>query len=267
MQLHFLATRRWAAAFALLAFFGASACRPGSVENNSSKEDTTDVAEHRDIISTETNVFSQHGEEVLIRDFFQDRKNGFFLDVGCAWPVHYSNTYYLEKELGWSGIGVDAIADHARRWRNRRPHSKFFDFIVTDHSGDLESFYRTESGELLGISTLTPRAALGRKHEWEEIHVRTITLTDLLDQNGVSKIDLLSMDIEGAELIALAGFDINRFEPELVVVEVHAAARAPVQEYFSAHGYERIERYDSYDEYNYYFTPKRRQLPNDLFSR
>lgn len=263
MQLHFLATRRWAAAFALLAFFGASACRPGSVENNSSKEDTTDVAEHRDIISTETNVFSQHGEEVLIRDFFQDRKNGFFLDVGCAWPVHYSNTYYLEKELGWSGIGVDAIADHARRWRNRRPRSKFFNFIVADHSEGVESFYRTESGELLGISTLTPRAALGRKHEWEEIHVRTITLTDLLDQNGVSKIDLLSMDIEGAELIALAGFDINRFEPELVVVEVHAVARAPVQEYFSAHGYERIERYDPYDVYNYYFTPKRRQLPNE----
>lgn len=262
MQSYFLPRRRWAAVFALLTSFGASACRPGSMESDSSTEDTTVVAEHRDIISTETNVFSQHGEEVVIRDFFQDRKNGFFLDVGCAWPVHYSNTYYLEKELGWSGIGVDAIADHARRWRNRRPRSKFFNFIVADHSEGVESFYRTESGEL-GISTLTPGAGLGRKSEWKEIKVRTITLTDLLDQNGVSKIDLLSMDIEGAELIALAGFNINRFEPELVVVEVHAVARAPVQEYFSAHGYERIERYDPYDVYNYYFTPKRRQLPNE----
>jgi len=263
MKSYFLPRRRWAAVFALLASFGASACRPGSVGNDSSKEDGTDVARRLDILSTEANVYSQHGEEVVIRDFFQDRKNGFFLDVGCAWPLHYSNTYYLEKELGWSGIGVDAIADHARRWRNRRPHSKFFNFIVTDHSGGVESFYRTERGELLGISTLTPGAGFGRKEDWEEIQVRTITLTDLLDQNGVSKIDLLSMDIEGAELFALAGFDINRFEPELVVVEVHANARAPVQEYFSAHGYERIERYYPHDEYNYYFTPKRRQLPNE----
>jgi FkbM family methyltransferase len=235
-----------------------SVCQPRSAEDEASE-----VAPYRDIISTETNIYSQHGEELVIRNFFQDRRNGFFLDVGCAWPVHSSNTYYLEKELGWSGIGVDAIADHARRWRNRRPNSKFFNFIVTDHSGGLESFYRTERGELLGISTLTPGASLGKKRKWKEIQVPTITLTDLLEQNGVLKIDLLSMDIEGAELLALAGFDIHRFAPELAVVEVHAAARKPVHEYFSSRGYERIERYDRYDQYNYYFTPKGRRVPDE----
>ena len=25
---------------------------------------------------------------------------GFFADVGCAWPVRNSTTYYLEKHLG-----------------------------------------------------------------------------------------------------------------------------------------------------------------------
>ena len=54
-----------------------------------------------DIVSTKENLYSQHGEELIIRDFFQDRRDGVFLDVGAAWPVHYSNTYYLESELGW----------------------------------------------------------------------------------------------------------------------------------------------------------------------
>jgi FkbM family methyltransferase len=254
---------RWATVFAFLTCFGASGCNPRSGEDSASAEEAPESKPYRNIIGTEANVYSQHGEELIIRDFFQDRRDGFFLDVGCAWPVHYSNTYYLEKELGWSGIGVDAIDDHARRWRNRRPNSKFVNFIVTDHSGGVESFYRTERGELLGIATLTPGAGLGKEEKWVEIQVPTITLTDLLDQNGVSKLDLLSMDIEGAELLALAGFDIHRFEPELVVIEVHAAAREPIQEFFSAHGYERIERYDLYDEYNYYFTPKRRRLPDE----
>ena len=263
MQTSFSSGCRLAAALAFLAHFGVSSCRPDSAEDGASHKESTEVAAYRNILSTETNIHSQHGEELIIRDFFQDRRDGFFLDVGCAWPVHYSNTYYLEKELGWSGIGVDAIADHARRWRNRRKNSTFVNFIVTDHSGGVESFYRTERGDLLGISTLTPRAALHKNAKWVEIQVPTITLTDLLDRHGVSKLDLLSMDIEGSEMLALAGFDIHRFEPELVVVEVHAASREPVQEYFSMHDYKRIERYDSYDPYNYYFTSKHRRLPGE----
>ena len=36
---------------------------------------------------TEENHYSQHGEELIIRHFFRDRREGFFLDVGCAHPV------------------------------------------------------------------------------------------------------------------------------------------------------------------------------------
>lgn len=212
----------------------------------------------RDIVGTEKNLYSQHGEELVIRDFFQDRRNGFFLDIGCAWPVANSNTYYLESELGWTGIAVDALDDYAPRWLKRRRGSKFFQFVVTDRSGETVTFYRPQDRKFLGVSTLTPDTALGAgKTKFEEIAVPTITLSDLLDRNGVSRIDLLSMDIEGHEPPALAGFDVNRFQPELVVIEAKAANRAPIMEYFTAHGYERIERYDAYDYVNYYFTPKR----------
>lgn len=205
----------------------------------------------RDILGTEQNQHSQHGEELLIRDFFQDRRNGFFLDVGCAWPVIYSNTYYLEKELGWTGIGVDALPDYEKRWRKRRPKSKFFNFAVTDQSGTIVSFHRTVRRDLLGISTLKPGH---HDVEYEEIQVPTITLDKLLHDNGVSKIDLLSMDIEGAELLALSGFDIDRFQPELAVVEVHGDTREPVNAYFRSHRYQRIDSYLAYDQANYYFS-------------
>jgi FkbM family methyltransferase len=208
----------------------------------------------KDILGTEKNNYSQHGEEVIIRDFFQDKRDGFFLDVGCAWPVENSNTYYLESRLGWRGIGIDALADYGPRWLKRRPKSLFFTNIVTDHSGTFETFYRTEDGELLGISTLTPGGPGRAKVAYREVQVPTITLNDLLDQNGVPAIDLLSMDIEGAETLALAGFDIERFKPALAVVEVHADTGPPILEYFAAHGYEKIERYSQHDYANYYFA-------------
>jgi FkbM family methyltransferase len=209
----------------------------------------------RDILGAEKNLYSQHAEEVVIRDFFQDRRNGVFLDVGCAWPVLYSNTYYLERELDWTGIGVDGLPDYGPRWKKRRPGSRFFNFIVTDHSDTTESFYRTVRRDLLGISRLSKEEKSHRRVRYEEIRVPTITLTQLLERNGIAKIDLLSMDIEGAETLALAGFDVERFQPELAVIEVHANTRAPVLDYFQSHRYHAIERYRDFDQVNYYFTP------------
>jgi hypothetical protein len=69
------------------------------------------------------------------------------------------------------------------------------------------------------------------------------------------------MDIEGAELIALAGFDIERYRPDLACVEAKPMNREPLQEYFDAHGYSRLERYLKHDPFNYYYRPKKRPLP------
>lgn len=80
------------------------------------------------------------------------------------------------------------------------------------------------------------------------------TLTDLLDREGVTKVDLVSMDIEGHELKALQGFDIERFQPELLVVE---GQRPPVRKYFEDHGYEQIDRYLEMDRGNRYFQRKK----------
>src|SRR5262245_58799650 len=48
--------------------------------------------------------YSQGPEEWLIRDFFQDQRDGVFVDVGAYEPIKWSNTYRLERDLGWSGV-------------------------------------------------------------------------------------------------------------------------------------------------------------------
>ncbi len=79
---------------------------------------------------------------MIIRDFFQDRRGGFFVEIGCAWPIKNSNTYYLEKHLGWSGIGVDGLPDFAPGWKKHRPGSTFLNFLVSDRSDTKETFYK-----------------------------------------------------------------------------------------------------------------------------
>jgi FkbM family methyltransferase len=206
-------------------------------------------------------LYSQGPEERLIRDFFAERRGGFFLDVGAADPIRFSTTYYLEHHLGWSGIGVDALPQYAGPWREHRPRSRFFQYLVSDHSDTVEPFYETDFEGFRGLSsTQKDRRFRDLRVSAHEIRVPTITLTRLLDEQGVESIDFLSMDIEEAEPQALAGFDIERFAPELVMVEASPSIRSLLLDYFGSHGYERIEAYLAVDPTNWYFArPGRRE--------
>jgi hypothetical protein len=76
-----------------------------------------------------------------------------------------------------------------------------------------------------------------------------------LTQEGITKIDFLSMDIELAEPKALAGFEISRFRPELVCIEAHEEVRQALLDYFARNGYVAVGKYLRADTQNLYFTP------------
>jgi len=200
-------------------------------------------------------LYSQKDEELIIRDFFDDRKGGFFVDVGSFHWRDYSTTYFLEKHLGWSGIAIDAQAGFAEGYKQNRPNTKFFSYAITDKSGETLKLHLA-----LGASSLDPEwhkkfLKVGQEdHQVRAVDVPTITLNDLLQQNGVEKIDFLSMDIEGAELAALAGFDIEKYRPELVCIEAGPERRERLAAYFDQHAYERID--EKRDYANWYFRPK-----------
>ena len=214
------------------------------------------AAEHRDILGTEKKLYSQFDEELVIRDFFQDRRGGFFLDVGASQPIDHSTTYYLEKHLGWSGIAIDALVQYGMSWKMTRPRSEYLVYLVTDHSGAQETFYHAEKDTPLS-SVHKDRVVDGRTLEASAVQVESTTLDKVLDDRGIEKIDFLSMDIEESEPPALAGFDIERFRPELVCIEASPSIREQLLAYFDAHGYERIDRYLEADLLNWYFRPRR----------
>jgi FkbM family methyltransferase len=187
----------------------------------------------------------------VIRDFFAGRQGGVFVDVGCFLPRHKSTTYYLESLLNWKGIGIDVMRKYAESWQQHRPNSTFVHAAISD-----------KDGEILELHVAGPFASLekdiiedlGIAYAANTIRVETSTLDTILEQQGIGKIDFLSMDIEGAELAGLRGFDIKRFRPELCGVET--ARRDAVTAYFEANGYELIEKYLKVDKINLYYRPK-----------
>jgi FkbM family methyltransferase len=205
-------------------------------------------------IESENKLYSQDFEELLIRHFFADRRSGFFLDVGAFEWKAASTTLYLEHHLGWKGIAIDANPKYAMGYRNNRPNSEFLNYYVSDRSGESQTLL--VAGPLSSSSEAHIRSFPGLKDiDLPRIEVPTITLNDLLDQRNLTKIDFLSMDIELGEPAALAGFDIERFRPDLVCIEASGSVRDQLTSYFDAHGYERIDEYLAYDSVNWYFRP------------
>lgn len=193
-------------------------------------------------------------QDVIIRDFFSDMRDGVFVDVGCYDWKKGNNTLYLERHLGWTGIAVDALAYLGQGYRENRPGTRFFHYVVSDVSGETATIYAQAA------LTSTNAAHLSNFPGLEEargpaVEVETTTLTDLLESAGIEKIDFLNMDIEGGEPKALTGFDIDRFRPELICIEASTPVRPFLLDYFGRHGYELIEEYLEYDAFNWYFRP------------
>lgn len=197
-----------------------------------------------------TERFSAGLEEYLVRDFLKDQRDGVFVDVGAFHPVQGSNTYRLERDLGWSGLAIDADASLAESYR-ARPRTRFTAAFVAAKDAGTAQFFKGAAGASSGVPEFTEQ--FGPVSSVVEVPVRT--LDSLLLEHGIHRIDFLSMDIELGEPSALLGFDITRHRPRLVCVEAHQPTRQWLLNYFARHGYVLIGDYLPADQLNVWFRP------------
>jgi hypothetical protein len=199
-------------------------------------------------------LYSQGDEELLIRHFFHDRRGGFFVDVGASHYRDGSTTFFLEERLGWSGLAIDANGAFAADYAAHRPRTRFFAYFVGDHEEAARPFFIPDDAVVLasGDSEYVARFNLRAREE----HVREVTLDGLLEREAVRHIDLLSMDIESGEPAALSGFDLQRYRPELVCIELQNDTATPIRSYFARNGYEELTGYAVLDHINAYFAPR-----------
>jgi hypothetical protein len=73
------------------------------------------------------------------------------------------------------------------------------------------------------------------------------TLTDVLAESGVPRVDFLSLDLQGFEVAALRGLDFERWAPSVMLIEiVEDEERHPVEAVLGSR-YERVARLTPHD--------------------
>ena len=155
-------------------------------------------------------------EQQLVRAFF-GRHPGFYVDVGANDPVLDSQSYHLEA-LGWKGLLIEPDPDCCEALRKTR-HGTVVEMACSSPANAGKSLLLSRAGP---HSTLEDRPiALGAVVR-STVAVRCETLDAILQAHSAPLgFDLLSIDIEGHEMVALSGFTIDAWKPRLVLMEDH----------------------------------------------
>jgi len=158
-------------------------------------------------------------------------RNGFFIEAGANDGYAQSNTYYLEKKLGWRGVLVEAIPELYQKCLRERPNSRVYNCglvsrsygepALTMHYANLMSVaqggLKTEEAQEEHIKNGLKIQNLDRTYQ---IEVPARTLGSILDeQDDLPDIDLFSLDVEGFELEVLKGLNIEKYRPRYILVE------------------------------------------------
>ena len=160
-------------------------------------------------------------EDLAVIDFFKDKKNGFYVDVGCYHPTHRNNTYLLHKK-NWSGVNIDTSEFSIDLFNHMRPKDLNYNCAISNKNEIIKLFYQKELSQL--STTERDQAEAVFQGNIKEKEVQAFTLDEILDRDKFKdiKIDFLDIDVEGADLKVLEGLSFDRFKPELVCVEIHA---------------------------------------------
>lgn len=164
---------------------------------------------------------SQFGEDTTLWDLFGGKRDGFFLEVGAYDGKHFSVSYAFEA-AGWRGVLIEAIPEAAEQCRANRPgsrvvhaalggpgHAPTATFTVAQ-GRELLSYLHTDEHHL--------RQIRGSGVSTREVTVPVMTMNEVLGEHA-GPIDFASIDVEGAEVELLKGFDLERFRPRVLLIE------------------------------------------------
>lgn len=162
-------------------------------------------------------IFGPEHQQRLVAEFFGENYRGTFVDVGAADAEKNSQTYDLER-AGWRGVLIEPRPDCAEELRRVR-RAPVFEVACSSPARAGTVMTLNLAG---GHSSLNDAFVVAGLKSQGAITVAVRTLDEVLTESDiVAPIDFVSIDVEGHEADVLAGFDLQRWKPRLMVIEDH----------------------------------------------
>jgi FkbM family methyltransferase len=163
--------------------------------------------------------YSYGGIDSLIIKIFKNKRNGFYVDLGCGNPIKNNNTYQLHRKFNWSGINIDLDKDNIKLFEISRPADENVIAAVSDSFKETNLFFYHSKSSLNTISKVNAEYQKAKVNK--SLKVNTITLNSILEKSkfNTNEIDFLSIDVEGSELPILKNLNFKKYNAKVIVVE------------------------------------------------
>lgn len=170
--------------------------------------------------------YSQLSQDLIAQTFFQihPAKKNFFLDVGAFDGIGFSNTR-LFFDNQWDGICIEPVTKNYKKLETLYRNTKIITVraAATDFDGKL----------VLNVATIPWKREWGSDvssssdemiqrwpdYIWTQETVPARTINSILNEHNVELVDFVSIDVEGQEMAVLRGFNLQKYQPALMVVE------------------------------------------------
>ena len=160
--------------------------------------------------------------------------SGIFIESGAYDGLTQSNTAIFEMKFGWTGLLIEPSAALQSLIRSNRPNAIVIHAALV--SSEMNGTRMTDPGGRPDgkSSPLGGGEVVGR------------SISSILDDLARPRIDLWSLDVEGAELGALRGMDFSRHRPAWILIEVWDADPR-IFAHMAGAGYELVDDASSSD--------------------
>lgn len=172
----------------------------------------------------------QKGEDyVIFEKFFINKFNGIFIELGAMDGNIYSNTKFFEDTLNWTGILIEPNPYLFKKLIKNRKNCKNYNNLISNTNKTIE-FTNFEKSSVSYINNTAPKNHINKyknskksfykNQKIETLYLKSKRLQDIIEDSGFSKIDFLSLDVEGHEFEVLKSIDFSKTTIHVILVEV-----------------------------------------------
>lgn len=187
------------------------------------------------------------------------RENGFYCELGANNGIRQSNTAHFEFYKNWKGVLIEPYGENFKHCIRNRSKSNFFyraacvssDFAGDEielHYIDLMSFTPSTAHQLIDPVSHHENGLehLQKGDSFRVVKVPAVTLTKILiSANAPKNMDLLSLDVEGAEINVLQGLDHQEYRFDYMCIESRDVIA--LSEYLKKYDYSMVKKLSPHD--------------------